>query len=95
MPLFQNLFVCSACGPNRSRARGTELDFWWMLSEVWLLKPDLFTLALKQVEMSHLTTFKLRTTEDLSISGRILYIKNGRILYLRRSLPVLNALFEE
>ena len=34
-----------------------------MLSEVLLLEPDLSTLALKKVEMSHLATFKLRTTE--------------------------------
>ena len=51
VPEFQNLLVSSARGQN------------WRVARIGIcclkLEPDLFTLALKQVEMSHLATFKL------------------------------------
>ena len=56
-----------------------------------LLEPDLSTLALKQVEMSHLATFKPteavlrpKKNNENRVFGRILYL-------ITRSLPVLNA----
>ena len=60
---FQNLLVTSGVWarslPSWRHLELSELDFRWMLAEVLLLDPDLSTLALKQVEMSHLATFKL------------------------------------
>ena len=56
-----------------------ELPELWMLSEVLLLQCDLSTLALKQVEMSHLGTFKLaavRPRKNARVFGRILYFNS-------------------